>query len=372
MKLLESVYNIVIEAYSEKMYQTLLDKFISDGAQKEDAILYIDRFSDIKNNLPTDKRDITKYSWGDLKDIISANPIKRKKVGKVSDLNDENLIYNENGLKIYRGKSQEDCIRYGEGYSFCISSRGTKSFYNDYRVRKNGTPYFIFDSKKSKEGTHKDYVDPQHLIVLFVYQDKMSSYNNGKTYSISDANNRGEIPFKDWDELESKFPRLSGLSHLFRPTELIPKENDLFNLMNDLNSKLSDLKFENRTRLISLPYKNVNSVYGLIGKDERIEDMKTYVNNSGGPYYEIVYNLGDSGNQIVDKALTNKHAHEIIHSEIKRNQEQGNDLLTNPKIYRIIEKNDNPGEWYVNYIKSLLDIYQEYKHGVVKIQLKYK
>ena len=64
------------------------------------------------------------------------------------------------------------------------------------------------------------------LMVIFIYQSE-----NGNYYSVSDANNRGEITYKSWNELVENYPRFKGLENIFTPQDLIPKEKDEYDLI---------------------------------------------------------------------------------------------------------------------------------------------
>ena len=157
------LYNLINE-YGQSLIETLTQKFQQEEPGLTPTIIrnYIDRFERIKNNLP--EKDITKYSWKDLENAVDGyQPKQRIKAGTLDPtVTDANLLYNQNNVRIYLGKDKKSCIRYGNGYSFCISARGKDNMYGHYRITKKGTPYFIFNDNLPKE-------DPEHVLVLFVY-----------------------------------------------------------------------------------------------------------------------------------------------------------------------------------------------------------
>jgi hypothetical protein len=55
------------------------------------------------------------------------------------------VVYNENGLIIYNGSKEENCLNFGRGESWCI----TKTSFGNYRYdssRKNPTFYLVRDT----------------------------------------------------------------------------------------------------------------------------------------------------------------------------------------------------------------------------------
>jgi len=55
-------------------------------------------------------------------------------------------------------------------YSFCISARGRENQYSGYRLEDVGTPYFVFnDNKTSERNPDGTFVDPEHLLIVFIF-----------------------------------------------------------------------------------------------------------------------------------------------------------------------------------------------------------
>jgi len=175
------LYNLINE-YGQSLIQTLIEKFQKEVPTLTPAIIksYVDRFERIKNNLT--EKDITKYTWKELENTVDGyQPKQRIKAGKLDPtVSDANLLYDQDGVRIYLGKDKKSCIKYGNGYSFCISARGPGNMYGQYRIHRKGTPYFIFNDKLPT-------TDNRHLMVLFVY-DKPTD----ERYSLTLASNRPE------------------------------------------------------------------------------------------------------------------------------------------------------------------------------------
>ena len=183
------------EAYSRTFINRLITKFKLQNPEVSTNKIeyYIDEFHKITQKLQN--KDINTYSWDELVNTVDTNKSKRIKAGKIDKTqSDTNLIYNKDGIIIYQALNRNACIKYGHGYHFCISARGDGDSYQKYRVEKNGTPYFIFNDNLSNEeyfdmgNDQNEFEDPNHLLVLFVYQKEDGTLE----YSITDADNYGE------------------------------------------------------------------------------------------------------------------------------------------------------------------------------------
>ena len=244
---------------SDKIANQLIAKFTKENPDLDvnQAKEYIKRFDQIKSNLPVDKRDILKYSWSDLEQTIVDNQSKRTKAGKINDgePEDANLVYNQNGLRIYVGKTKKACIKYGNGYNFCISSRGEDNLYKDYRYKQGGTPYFVFDDTKTSErDEYGEFIDEEHLLVIFTFndEDEESAY-----YSVTTADNPGEDEYFTFGSIEQSYPKLKGLKDIFKHVGIDPKEK-------------AELKLEKKyDGLIG----SINESYGNIGGKNYQEDF---------------------------------------------------------------------------------------------------
>jgi len=69
----------ILNEYSNKIINQLVNKFKQEKPNLEIEIIkmYIDRFSQIKNNPKISKKDITKYNWEELETIINSYPSKK-------------------------------------------------------------------------------------------------------------------------------------------------------------------------------------------------------------------------------------------------------------------------------------------------------
>ena len=240
----------LLTEYSDKIITQLTTKFKSEKPDLDDNIItaYIKRFSQIKDSNNVSQKDIMKYTWNDLEKVISDNQPKRIKAGKLNDgepSKDANLVYNQNNLRIYVGPTKEACVKYGNGYSFCISARGGSNMYSQYRIENFGTPYFVFDdTKTSKQSSPGKFEDPNHLLVVFVYNPEDYEEGGGLSegYTITNADNSGEDYFESFNGVERYYPRLKGLENIFQPIEVNPKEKAEYDIELKYNDALLDVK----------------------------------------------------------------------------------------------------------------------------------
>lgn len=245
----EVVKVLLNEEYSEKVLIKLVDKFKSENPEVDTETIqdYIKRFDQIKNGPNITNKDISTYTFDELESaVIDSVRVIKPKSFKGSD--DLSLVYNGDGLNIFLADTKEKCIKYGEGYTFCISAHGEDNRYDEYRFDMFGTPYFIFNHRmsSSKDDESGDYWDPDHLMVLFVYEapptqapDDYVDYTEDKEmqfknmthyYSVSDAENKGETFYMNFSTIETYFPHLKGLEKVFVPKELSQKEQRLVDI----------------------------------------------------------------------------------------------------------------------------------------------
>jgi cytidyltransferase-like protein len=233
LKINASSYPVVvneglIKEYSESLIKKLIQKYKLEqpDLSDEDIRAEILEFDKIKDKLDPNKRDITKYNWNDLQSTIQDNKSTRIKAGKIdkNDIGgDINLVYNKDSITIYKADSKKACIKYGNGYSFCISARGSGNAFDTYRFgdedeeQEPGLPYFVFDSNRSSAKENGKFIDPAHLLVIFALD-----YGG---YTVTEANNDGEDWFETFDKLVSKYSYLNGLENIIKYEDPSKKVN---------------------------------------------------------------------------------------------------------------------------------------------------
>lgn len=123
MKLTNSLKRIIVEAFAESMVKSLINKYSQQTNDSPETIKsYIDDFQKYQNNLPVDKRDITKLSYDDLKNIIEPRKVKKSLEDDFLEIKRLNQNVNDSSLrqalkKFYEIKSElpkgrQDAKRY--------------------------------------------------------------------------------------------------------------------------------------------------------------------------------------------------------------------------------------------------------------------
>ena len=133
------------EAYSEKAINDFIKRFLEQAEDlnitvtEDELRKYIKIFDRIKEKLPSDRRDLTKYKVSELIRFVTQ--------GKTGDDKEEgeeitpDVVYHndDNSIIIYNGNTEGNCVKYGKGESWCI----TKSSWSGHRYsEEKGYPTF--------------------------------------------------------------------------------------------------------------------------------------------------------------------------------------------------------------------------------------
>lgn len=368
MKILNTIYDFLLVEYSTSMVKSLITKFKNENPDLEVKTInyYIDRFKEIQKSPNVKEKDITKYTWEELQTVVDSNQPKRIKAGKINDgepKNDKNLIYDQNGLRIYLGDTVESCVKYGNGYSFCISSRGKDTSYYEYRVASKGTPYFIFDDTKTSERNEfGDFIDPTHLLVLFIYGDEENPENN--FYTISVADNTGEEEYETFDMIEKDYPKLKGLKNLFKPSHKNTKEHVIYLTKSTYDLKLMDLIKEYGLNHNQSLFRDVNYTRRYL-KDFLNGKLKLYKFNMKSKFKDK-HKFNDISTKKlvpVDKDI-NKEIRDILESYGIKKSDMGDFDVT----YREVPFNIGELKSYFEDLKELID---QYNNTLTKISIEF-
>ena len=143
--------NNLSEALAPRVKQQLIDKFKQEAddynIEINDKQLsdYIDFFdSRLKNNPKVTEKDLNKYSLQSLIKLVSSYKGSTEEEGEEIEITPD-IVYNENGLIIYNGSNEANCLNFGKNEKWCI----TKNSFATYRYdsdRKNPTFYLVKDT----------------------------------------------------------------------------------------------------------------------------------------------------------------------------------------------------------------------------------
>jgi hypothetical protein len=404
MKILinESQLGVIKEAYSVGLINIMTEKFLAANPNvDEDKIReYIKQFDQIKSSPNVKEKDITKYTWEQLVNVIIDNANKKIKAGKVTDdISKQDLVYQQDGLEIYKGETSEGCIRYGNGYNFCISSRGEDNMYKTYRNEFNkGTPYFIFDRNLNNEPVEDrydfTYKDPKHLLVLIAFEGENDgietpdgyTFEDGPNddvsdiyYSLTEAGNKGTYYFSSFKSIVGKFPKLAKLKSLFKPLDIVPKEREMNKAEDELEESLMYLnsKITNQVMTFSTLRDVENDenkkvlVYILKG-GKTLHKVTPPAVADGKIYYRHYSTIMCTDEQDVQNFIDKK----IESLKKQKIDDKNRDYITaniNSDNYRIIPielsgSNSN----FIQYVTNVVKIYKKYKESINDINFRYK
>lgn len=214
--------NNLLEALAPKIKQQLMTKFkdeaedfdVKDPVTKKpptekqisDWIDYFD--SKLRNSPKVTEKDITKYSLAELIKLVSSykgSPEEKEEDEQIEENPD--IVYQENGIIIYSGHNEENCVKFGKGEQWCITKSSFPTYRYDQR-RKNPTFYLV-------KNTNLPDSNRSSFIVVVVGSDN--------TYKVSDRSNndvggRGTEwdRWEPWSTVENLFPFLQGLQRVFK------------------------------------------------------------------------------------------------------------------------------------------------------------
>lgn len=149
--------------------------------------------------VPKDLREKDRYlnilNWRNFEELerMLDSIFPTSEEGATIDQNDARvngeLIYEneKDQIEIYKGDSEERCIKYGKGYGWCIG----RGMYSNYRYLQHQAShkrmfYFVFDRSLPKE-------DKYHAVVIHAF--------SGGGYTRTTAINGDEGSPKSWEEL---------------------------------------------------------------------------------------------------------------------------------------------------------------------------
>jgi len=208
------------EAYAPSAMSKLMDKFKEEADDLNIQITddqlkaYINRFDQLRGNSTKIKeKDLFKYSLSQLIKLVTSTKGVEEPAEEIDITPD--VVYNENGLIIYNGSKEENCLTFGRGESWCIT-RGSFGNYRYDSNRKNPTFYLVKDTNLPRE-------DRKSFFVVVV--------GNDNTYKASDRSNNdvgGRATewdrWEDWSFVEQNFPSVRGLRSIFKYIPLSSKE----------------------------------------------------------------------------------------------------------------------------------------------------
>lgn len=212
--------------YSNKIIKKLTSKFKDENDSLNDTQIqyYIEQFHKYKDSNKILEKDIMKYSFYELEKIIDQIPKSKSYSSKIS-ISQEDIIFEDDNLLILNGNTKEKCIKYGKGYSWCISRNDSSNMFNSYRyMNSESIFYFVFDKKD------KSYIN--HAIVI-----RVDKYNKLSVANTTNNGQCGATTNYTFDEIVKHQPLLKDKEYLFKSSPLSKEEKDIYDKIHFKSNK---------------------------------------------------------------------------------------------------------------------------------------
>jgi len=214
--ILHVVHNLFpLNEYSQGEMNKLMAQFkdeaddlninISDDQLKS----YITRFDALKNSPKVTDKDLRKYSLGQLIRLVTAS--KGAETDEEKEDQTPDVVYQENGITVWNGSKEGNCIRYGSGEKWCI----TRGSYGNYRYDSSkGFPTFYLAKNSNISDTNK---------LSFVAIQVRDNRSDAKRYVYTDRSNSPyESEEMSFDQLTNRVPWLNDIPNLRNILRYIP------------------------------------------------------------------------------------------------------------------------------------------------------
>lgn len=215
LKLTELIQNKFPAIITKNAY----DKYKRERSDltNEQILSYIERYIDLYDRLEPGTPPIMLMSFDELEASLDHLPDGDDvQVKRGDDFSDIETVYDKDNLYIFKPNGKEQCIRLSHGRPWCTSRSGGGNLYYNYRLEQNLTLYYVIDKDKK-------YDDLDFAVVILVDEYGRKRIADGKNMSGGYSGHRVE----NWDTISSKSPKLKDKEYLFTPDPLTDREKGL-------------------------------------------------------------------------------------------------------------------------------------------------
>ena len=200
--ILHIVHNLFpLNEYSQGEMNKLMAQFkdeaddLNINISDEQLKAYITRFDALKNSPKVQEKDLRKYSLGQLIRLVTAS--KGAETPNEDDDKTPDVVYQENGITVWNGSKEGNCITYGSGEKWCI----TRGSFGSYRYDSSkGFPTFYLAKNNNMTQSDKN---------SFLAIQVRDNRNESKKYVYTDRSNSPyESEEMSFDQLTDKIPWL--------------------------------------------------------------------------------------------------------------------------------------------------------------------
>lgn len=283
--ILENLYFGMLFEFTEKTIQKLIAKFHKEDPNLSEAIIksYLDRFEKVKSSPKVKKKDPFQYTWKELENFLDANfPPEEEKVSSEEDEKEKLKVYDKDGVTIYHAKNPRQAQILGDGFTFCISRKGSGNMFSNYRLNYESSFYFVRLNNRSdaKEGSR--FVDPVHYIVLDINGDGRiqvtgadnGSQGNGTTF-IDKERLMKNVPELKKPFEEGVFEKMPLTKEEKEKYEKFKKLEKLIGVPLDFQQDFQTLKYSEKKEYLQSGYDFPAALFAILDKSLRAD----YLNN---------------------------------------------------------------------------------------------
>jgi hypothetical protein len=215
LKLVELIQN----KFGSLITKAAFDKYKRERTDltNEQILSYIERYVDLYARLAPNTPPIMSMSFDQLEAALDHLPDgddTPKK--KTDDFKDIDTIYDQDNLYVFKPNGKEQCIRLSHGRPWCTSRVGGGNLYYNYRLENNLTLYYVIDKDKA-------FDDLNFAVVILVDEYGRKRIADGKNMAGGFSGHKTE----SWDVISSKVPKLRDKESLFVADPLTSNEKDL-------------------------------------------------------------------------------------------------------------------------------------------------
>jgi hypothetical protein len=220
-----NLVKFINKGYSQLLNKKMIKKFSEENPNltQDQILFYLNNYNENFDIIPFETKGIDKMSFSELEGLLDGLEGKKDATDiKKTDVEDIDLKYDENNLKIFAPKTKDQCIRLKNGRGWCTSREGSGNMYYNYRLGSERTLYYVIDEDMN-------FDDLNFATVILVDPNgrkAMADKSNSGTYGGST-----NLP---WSEIVKKVPKLEGLEDIFKPEPLTKEEKELINIVRNV------------------------------------------------------------------------------------------------------------------------------------------
>lgn len=305
--ILENLYSSMLFEFTEKTIQKLVAKFVKENPNLSETIIksYLDRFEKVKSSPRLKKKDPFQYTWKELENFLDANfPPEEEKISSEEEEKEKLKVYEDKNVIIFHAKNPFQAQILGDGFTFCISRKGSGNLFSNYRLNYESSFYFVRFKDKSDEKEGTRFTNPFYYIVLDINKDgriQMTGADNG-------AQGNG-TKYIDKGSLLEKFPELQKPFEdgIFKKMPLMEEEKEKYKKFKELNdsvdhgyntknqaesfkNEFEKLKYSEKKEYLQSGHTYPRQLFELLDKSLRAD----YLNNAPTLSVEIINQLSES------------------------------------------------------------------------------